>query len=323
MLIKMKYKKSSKKIKVEEIVNSITTYCDKIEQYLKGSIPLEQRIVYNVLGVQDMKENAEKCLNLRKNGKISEKECARKITSGSSNGGSQIGGFSNLYHKVSKPTLILTELEKCVDQAKDKLKVDNLNLDNMKKSPNKANLKGVLQELEQHCKIDSEKDINTILENPSQTLENVKNEIKNIESDPVMRILSNDLSYLQSGKQKTSDKQILEKITQTKKAVTEAVKSMESIIKFVNKHLLPEGKIKNIKSDKQYTNQIKTTSDHYINVLDMVKQKQEKIKKKIEEAIDKQIDNIHSQRIKSSNEYQKFIKNKENIESLYQGFKHT
>ena len=82
MAIKMKYRKSSKKIKIEEIVDSITTYCDKIEQYLKGSIPLEQRIVYNALGVQDIKENAEKCLNSKKKGKISEEECARRITSG-------------------------------------------------------------------------------------------------------------------------------------------------------------------------------------------------------------------------------------------------
>ena len=63
MLPKIKYKRSTKKVDIEEIVKCIEEYCDSMISYLKSSnVSLLERIMFDRIDFEKTKNNATQSL---------------------------------------------------------------------------------------------------------------------------------------------------------------------------------------------------------------------------------------------------------------------
>lgn len=132
-------------------------------------------------------------------------------------------------------------------------------------------------------------------------------------ADPKYKLLREDLRYLANNKRKTHSSII----TKAKKAVNQAVKSMISLAKLVNKQLpsiSSENEIK-VKSPDQYTNKIKSTDGHWEVVLYLVEKKQQKINKQIDD-LRTELNEETLKKIKNSSEYKSFQKNLDAIKKM-------
>ena len=113
MLPKIRYKRSTKKVDIEEIVKCIEEYCDSMISYLRNSnVSLLEHIMLDRIDFERTKDIATESLKDLKDGKMSMSECANKILKGDGKHDSNAtGGIELISQSVTKSYTLLERIQ--------------------------------------------------------------------------------------------------------------------------------------------------------------------------------------------------------------------
>ncbi len=294
-LIKFKYKKSSKSIKLKEIADSMRDFSDKISAYASNSSSLTTKLLYSFLRPGLIKKCADESMKQFQLKKIDKQTCARYLHDGFPEGNVRRGGLSDLQMMPGRFLLILNQIKELVD-AKDQKKMDQKKV--------QQNLKYRFEEIEKYVGLKfTNKDKNRIKKNIELMVKKTKEFVKNWDSNTGnLAVAMHDLSYVENNKPKDTKN---ENLKEAEKIITAVAKNIEELCKEVNKYLPKKTDHIKVKDHRQYTNKLKLTVGHAGNVLGLVEKKDEKTRKQLE-ILPEKIGNKQFIKFKTSRAYKNF-----------------
>ena len=302
-LVKFKYKKSGKSIKLKEIAAAMIDFSNRILPHAFSEHSLSTKLLYSFFRPELIKECADKSMQQFRRLKINKQTCARYLQGGFPDGNRNKGGISDLQTMPIRCKMLLDRVRKLVDKGN----TSNDPKDNIKI---KLKLESVFDEIEKcSCMHLTDKGKKNIAQNIENIYKKVENFAKRWDSNTSNLYLAiHDLDYIIKNKPKDTNNKNL--IT-AEKIITDVATNIEEVSKMVNKHLPHINYIK-VKSHRQYTNKLKHTVDHARDVCEMVQKKQKETKKQLSSFF-KKMDKEQAKKIKSSKKYEEF---KQNLEQL-------